>query len=104
MIEAEQLLTEIDDLERKVADAGRSARPKKDSDRSCANFLMLEQELLALKQQLDHAPHGTEPSFRGESPTYRMNRKLDSALSDSFPGSDAVSFLEPAPNTPAGWR
>jgi hypothetical protein len=33
-----------------------------------------------------------------------MERKLDSALSDSFPGSDAVSFLEPTPYKPAGSR
>ena len=35
----------------------------------------------------------------------RSDRKrldLDSALFDSFPGNDAVSFLEPAPTKPIG--
>ena len=47
---------------------------------------------------------GTTPQGAVDSPAETMQRKLDAALSDSFPGSDAVSFLEPAPNKPANTR
>lgn len=104
MTKAERLLTEIRDLERKVADARRSTDAEDATDRSRRDLQMLEQELLALKQRLDHAPRGTKPSPAGESPTESMEQKLDSALSDSFPGSDAVSFLEPAPYEPTDSR
>lgn len=103
MTEAERLLTEIDDLEQKAADTRRSTA-KNASDRYRSDLQMLEQDLLALKQRLARVPHGTEASPAGESPIDRMERKLDSALSDSFPGSDAVSFLEPTPNKPVGSR
>lgn len=101
MTEAERLLIEIGDVEQKAVDARRSGAENA-SDRNRSDLQMLEQELLALKQRLAHAPHGTEASPASESPTNRMERKLDSALSDSFPGSDAVSFLEPTPNKPTG--
>jgi hypothetical protein len=104
MTEAERLRTEIRDLEHKVANARRSVGPEAASDRSRSDLQMLEQELLALKQRLDRAPHGSNSSPAGGSPTDGLDWKLDSALSDSFPGSDAVSFLEPAPNKPTGSR
>jgi len=47
---------------------------------------------------------GTTSQGSVDSPAETMQRKLDAALSDSFPGSDAVSFLEPAPNKPANTR
>jgi hypothetical protein len=104
MTETERLLTEIRDLERKVADTGRPEGARNSSDRRRSDLQMLEQQLLALRQRLDHTPHGRGSSPVGEPPTDRMERKLDSALSDSFPGSDAVSFLQPAPNKPTGSR
>jgi hypothetical protein len=100
MTEAEDLLTEVRNLERKVADARRIARTTNAADHNQFDLRMLEQELLALRQRLDHTPHGTEPSPAGESPDENTERKLDSALSDSFPGSDAVPFLEPTPYEP----
>jgi hypothetical protein len=99
MTEAECLLIEIRDLESKVADA-TSAKARSATDRGHFDLQRLEQELLALKQQLEHGSHRPESSPAGDSPTERLERKLDSALADSFPGSDAVSFLEPAPNKP----
>ena len=104
MTETERLLSEIRDLERKVAAAGRSEGARNTSDRRRSDLQMLEQQLLALKQRLDHAPRATRSSPSGESPAEMMERKLDSALSDSFPGSDAVSFLQPTPNKPTGSR
>jgi hypothetical protein len=102
MTEAERLRTEIHDLEQKVADARRSAGAENAADRCLSDLQLLEQELQAMKQQFGRAPHGTSPS--DESAGEKMERKLDSALSDSFPGSDAVSFLEPTPNEPTGSR
>lgn len=69
MSEAERLLTEIRDLERKVVNERRSTRAEKSSGRRRSD-----------RKRLD----------------------LNSALFDSFPGSDAVSFLEPAPTKPTG--
>lgn len=102
--EARRLQTEIHDLEGKVNDARRLALAAPVCDRSHSDLRMLEQELLALQQRLEHAPHRAVLLPPGESPSDRMERKLDSALSDSFPGSDAVSFLEPTPHGPAGSR
>lgn len=102
MTETERLRIEIHDLEQKVADARRPAGAEKASDRSRSDLQLLEQELQAMKQRLGRAPHGTSPS--DESTGEMMERKLDSALSDSFPVSDAVSFLEPTPNEPTGSR
>jgi hypothetical protein len=104
MTEAERLRTEIRDFEQKVADARRSAGPEAASNRSRSDLQMLEQELLALKQRPNHAPHGSKPFPADGSAADGMEWKLDSALSDSFPGSDAVSFLEPTPNKPTGLR
>lgn len=47
---------------------------------------------------------GAPSGHSGDSPAETMQRKLDAALSDSFPASDAVSFLEPAPHKPANAR
>jgi hypothetical protein len=87
-----------------VAEAKRTVRTTNAADRSRPDLRMLEQELLALRQRLDRASHGTEQSPANELPAEKMERKLDSALSDSFPGSDAVSFLEPTPYKPTGSR
>lgn len=76
MTEAERLRTEIRDRER---------TPR------------------ALKQRRDPTSRD-EPAAPGETPAETMERKLDSALSDSFPGSDAVSFLQPTPDKPTGLR
>ena len=63
-----------------------------------------ERTLQALKQRRDHISGRDEPAATGETPAETMERKLDSALSDSFPGSDAVSFLQPTPDKPTGLR
>ncbi|WP_295137350.1 hypothetical protein [uncultured Reyranella sp.] len=76
MTEAERLRTEIRDRERR---------------------------LRAPKQRRDHTSRD-KPAATGETPAETMDRKLDSALSDSFPGSDAVSFLQPTPDKPTGLR
>lgn len=71
MTEAERRRTESGNLERKATPARRGCRV------------------------------GAPPERSVDSSAETMQRKLDAALSDSFPGSDAVSFLEPAPNKPA---
>lgn len=63
-----------------------------------------ERTLQALTQRRDHTPSRNKPTATGETPAETMERKLDSALSDSFPGSDAVSFLQPTPDKPTDLR
>lgn len=74
MTEAERRRTEVGNLERKATPARRVSRVGAPPDRSV------------------------------DSPAEAMERKLDAALADSFPGSDPVSFLEPTPNNPANAR
>jgi hypothetical protein len=63
-----------------------------------------ERTLRTLKQRRDRTVSRDEAAPTGETPAETMERKLDSALSDSFPGSDAVSFLQPTPDKPTGLR
>lgn len=102
MTEPERRLTQIRDLERTVADGRRSTRAENSSGCQRSDLQRLEQELQALKKSLDRTSNRVEATPPAEVPAETMERKLDSALFDSFPGSDAVSFLEPAPNKPTG--
>ena len=63
-----------------------------------------ERTLQALKHRRDHTSSRDALPAAVETPAETMDRKLESALSDSFPGSDAVSFLEPTPDKPTGLR
>jgi phage-related minor tail protein len=102
MTEAERLHTEISDLERKVRHARQENRRGALSERQRADLRMMEQTLQALKQRRRQRRDRSRES--ADSSPETMERKLDSALADSFPGSDPVSFLEPAPRKPAGRR
>lgn len=102
MTEADRLLTHIHDLERTVTNGRRSTRAGKSSGRRRSDLQRVEQELQALRQRLDHTSNSVEANSPTEVSADAMERKLDSALVDSFPGSDAVSFLEPTLNKPSG--
>jgi len=102
MTEADRLLTQIRDFERKAANGRRSTQAVKSSGRRHSDLQWLEQELQTLKQRLDRTSNRFEANSPTEVAAETMERKLDSALFDSFPGSDAASFLEPAPNKPTG--
>ena len=93
MTRTEQLMQERDDLKTKIASANASGGM---SDREASDLKMMEQELLALEQRIAHeerAPSGKSKARSGSD----TDSKLDAALKDSFPGSDPVSSIEPAP-------
>jgi len=98
MTEADRLLTQIHDLDRAVANGRRSTRAEKSSGRRRSDLQRLKQELQALKQRLGRTSNRLEANPTKQVSPETMERKLDSALFDSFPGSGAVSFLEPTPN------
>lgn len=96
MTETEQLMQERDDLKAKIASAGKSGGA---SERETSDMKMMEQELLALEQRIGREETGKKKPSRSQSGslTEKMDRKLDAALKDSFPGSDPVSFIEATP-------
>ena len=99
MTKTELLMQERDDLQAKIASA-RDA--KTDSERETSDLKMMEQELLALEQRIGRSGNekaGTK-SDKPRSDAEKMERKLDEALKDSFPGSDPVSTIEPTPTPP----
>jgi len=100
MTKTEQLMQERDDLQAKIASARKAGSG---SDREASDLKMMEQELLALEQRMARAenssPEWTE-KLKGQSAGDKLDKKLDEALKDSFPGSDPVSFIEAAPAKP----
>ena len=85
---------ELNDLQHKVQNAKDTATEPEASDREKADLKLLEQEAAAQKLK---AKHPTPKTPKTES---EIDAKLDKALSDSFPGSDPVSFVEAAPIKP----
>jgi|GEM_PF-721987 len=100
MTKTELLMQERDDLQVKIASAREATAT---SERETSDLKMMEQELLALEQRIGRAGSEKEAgssSAKAASPTEKLDKKLDAALKDSFPGSDPVSFLEAAPAPP----
>jgi len=101
MTKTEQLMQERDDLQAKIDSAREATGP---SERETSDLRMMEQELMALEQRIARPEPETKTVSHGDkskSPTEKMDKKLDAALKDSFPGSDPVSFLEAAPMAPS---
>ncbi|TAJ97365.1 MAG: hypothetical protein EPO10_22955 [Reyranella sp.] len=99
MTKTEQLMQERDDLKAKIASAGKTGGASK---RETSDLKMMEQELLALEQRIAREETG-KASASGNKPASlaeKMDKKLDAALKDSFPGSDPVSFIEATPVQP----
>lgn len=101
MTKTEQLMQERDDLQAKIASARQA---KGASEREKSDLKMMEQELLALEQRIGRADSDGAKTDAGRSKpaslTEKMEKKLDAALKDSFPGSDPVSFIEATPVQP----
>jgi hypothetical protein len=83
---------ELDDLKQKVDSAKRAAHMPDASEREKADLKLLEQEAAAARLKAKHA----KPE-KDTQPESGVDAKLDKALKDSFPGSDPVSIVEPAP-------
>ncbi|WP_422003147.1 hypothetical protein [Reyranella sp.] len=90
---SEQRQKEIEDKALKVRNARKAAEAPGASERDKADLKIMEQELMAERQKALHQKEPDRPAGGKES----MEKKLDSALKDSFPGSDPVSFIEAAP-------
>jgi hypothetical protein len=99
MTKIEMLMQERDDLQAKITSARESPG---NSERAVSDLKMMEQELIALEQRIGRANTESESTGTGKpaSKTEKMEKKLDDALRDSFPGSDPVSTIEPAPSPP----
>ena len=94
---------ELKDQALKLRNAQKVADGPDASDRDKADLKLIEQEHLAekLKQKRSsdgdtaaHVPTGNRPVG---GVARELDKKLDSALEDSFPGSDPVSFVEASP-------
>lgn len=94
---------ELKDQALKLRNAKKVADSPDASDRDKADLKLIEQEHLAekLKQKRSsdsdtaaHVPAGNRPAT---AVARELDKKLDSALEDSFPGSDPVSFVEASP-------
>ncbi len=96
MTKTEQLMQERDDLKAKI---GSAVKADVASERETSDLKMMEQELMALEQRIAREETGKTEDFGGKpgSLTEKLDKKLDAALKDSFPGSDPVSFIEATP-------
>lgn len=97
---------ELEDIESKLRSAREVAARPEATERDKSDLKLIEQQFVATRQKARRAParasdrnkaesrsSGSPPSEVGRD----LDRKLDAALKDSFPGSDPVSFVEAAP-------
>lgn len=95
MVESDRTKKEIEDRTAKVRNARVAAKAPDASDKDQADLKLAEQELLAkeLKAQRGSASKTRQPKTLED----KMERKLDAALEDSFPGSDPVAYVQTTP-------
>jgi hypothetical protein len=98
MSSSDVMQKELADFEQKLASARQAADAPGASERDKADLKLLEQEYLAARRKASReSGSGTEGQPSGTK--QKVDKKLDEALEASFPGSDPVSFAEPAPVT-----
>lgn len=90
---------EIADKALKLRNAQEAVHRPEASERDQADLKLIEQDLLAekMKARRGAAHKGSGSPSPPASLKDRMEKKLDAALKESFPGSDPVSFVEAAP-------
>jgi hypothetical protein len=90
---------EIEDKAAKTRNAREAAAAPDASDRDKADLKLMEQDLQAARQKSKRSggAKDTATAPTGGNSKKAMDRKLDAALEDSFPGSDPVSFVQAAP-------
>ena len=97
MSSSDVLQKELADIEQKLANARQAAEAPGASERDKADLKLIEQEFLAARRKAYRDP-GSDTEQKPPSGTkQKVDSKLDDALEASFPGSDPVSFAEPAP-------
>jgi hypothetical protein len=87
--------SELFDLNDKLRSARKAAKRNGAGARHKADLMLLEQQVAAEKLRVQR-PSRRATSSVG-SKLANVDAKLDRALKDSFPGSDPISSLEPAP-------
>ncbi len=96
--------TELKDNVEKLRNAKKVAAAPTASERDAADLKILEQEVQAQRLQMKReSGKDSEPAAAaktGEPAEKILDRKLDEALKESFPGSDPVSFVQAAPVKP----
>jgi len=97
MSEHDRMKKELEDAELKLRGARQAAAAPDASERDKSDLKLIEQEFLALQQKARRGPADSKPQEHPSDLGKKMDKKLDSALKDSFPGSDPVSFVEAAP-------
>ena len=86
---------ELEDLHGKVQDARRAAEAPGASVREKSDLKLIEQDYVATQQKArhDHARPKSAPTTLKD----KVEEKLDTALKQSFPGSDPVAVVQPTP-------
>jgi len=91
--EAKHAEAKLTDLKDKLENAKDAVLSDEGGKREKADLKLLEQEVAGQKLKAKHPP---KPPQKNKSES-EVDAKLDKALTDSFPGSDPVSFVEAAP-------
>lgn len=92
---------ELEDKALKARNAREMAQAPDASERDKADLKLTEQDLVAEKLKARRRSRQGEAKASAPDKSSkladRLEKKLDAALKDSFPGSDPVSFVEAAP-------
>jgi len=96
----ETLRKELEDAEQKLSSARKAAEAPDATERDKSDLRLIEQECVAMQQKLRRAKSGkigdTEQT-QSADPKKQLDRKLDKALEETFPTSDPVAVVQPAP-------
>lgn len=87
---------ELSDARTKLKSARAAAAAPNASERDRSDLKLIEQEYIALENRAKRDA-ATKAASGGADPKKKVDRQLDAALAESFPGSDPVSFVQAAP-------
>jgi len=93
----EPMQQELEDIELKLRSAREAAGRANATAKDKADLKLIEQEYLAAQQKERRQSNAGDPSRPRLDGKKALDKKLDEALEGTFPGSDAVSFVEAAP-------
>ena len=89
---------ELEDIEQKLRSAREAAAGPDATEKDKADLKLIEQDYLAARQKAKHAGSGAaKPQGQSTDPKAKLDKKLDTALKDTFPSSDPVAVAEPSP-------
>jgi hypothetical protein len=98
MSASDTMRKELEDIELKLRSAREAAGAAGATEKDKADLKLIEQEYHAAQRKAKHAGDDAGKSRDQPSdPKAKLDKKLDSALKDTFPSSDPVSVAEPSP-------